>query len=161
MYQGFCFREVFADAAAVGGYLRGSIGVSIYIYTCCESILYIYQFHSISFFRGSNEKGTLSKACTSHECSGLTGTLEVQGYMCTIMLCCCTTFTLSTVPNRKVSCCWCESDHMKRKTQSVYEYIDMIGTIHDLPVFDQLLFYGKPSDKINYYRRHLLWYVVQ
>ena len=66
---------------------------------------------------------------------------------------------VSMVPNPKVSCCFSESDHMKRKTQSIHEYADMISNFHVLPVgchFD-----GETSNTINYHHRHLLWCIVQ
>ena len=43
-YKGSCFRDVCADTVVVGGYLKGSTGVCIYI---CKSI----RIHSISLFR--------------------------------------------------------------------------------------------------------------
>ena len=35
-YKGSCFRDVCADTVVVGGYLKGSTGVCIYIY------MYVY-----------------------------------------------------------------------------------------------------------------------
>ena len=48
MYKGSCFRDVCADTVVVGGYLKGSTGVCIYIYICMYISIHI---HSISLFR--------------------------------------------------------------------------------------------------------------
>ena len=57
MYKGSCFRDVCADTVVVGGYLKGSTGVCIYIY--------VYQYVSILYHcSGSSEKATFSESCT-------------------------------------------------------------------------------------------------
>ena len=44
MYKGSCFRDICADTVVVGGYLKGSTGVCVYIYISIH-------IHSISLFR--------------------------------------------------------------------------------------------------------------
>ena len=61
MYKGSFFRDVCADTVVVGGYLKGSTGVYIYV----NVYKYIYQYISILYHcSGSSEKATFSESCT-------------------------------------------------------------------------------------------------
>ena len=69
MYKGSCFRDVCADTVVVGGYLKGSTGVCIYIYVC------IYQYLSILYHCSESSE----KAMYFLERASLTGHFGSSG----------------------------------------------------------------------------------